>query len=79
MWEDTFDTEELAFEVFARTLETEGMSAFANKAATQTVYEGLAGRSSRVRAFFPLEELPWQLAVVVAASPPSRTVESQPS
>ena len=28
VWEDTFATEELAFDVFTRTVETESMSAF---------------------------------------------------
>ncbi|RZI72059.1 MAG: hypothetical protein EOP13_16265 [Pseudomonas sp.] len=38
VWEDTFATDELAFEVFTRTVETEGMSAFSEEAVPPTLH-----------------------------------------
>lgn len=38
VWEDSFATDELAFEVFIRTLETEGMAAFLDEAEPPTLH-----------------------------------------
>jgi hypothetical protein len=38
VWEDTFATDELAFEIFARTVAAEGMSTFLDEALPPTLH-----------------------------------------
>lgn len=38
VWEDAFATDKLAFEVFTRTVETEGMAAFLDESEPPTVH-----------------------------------------